>query len=260
VRFGSRIRKRCQRADAFVASTAETLAELASAGYAINRTYQLVNGAEVGAPRDMALRLSARAALAAVNGDLATDADSRVVVCIGRLTRVKGVFTLLHAWGQVIQRWPQAKLWLIGEGPDRDELFDAILDQDLRGSVMMPGTFDDVHEILQAADACVFPSLGDAPSPTALLEALAAGTPVVATDIPGHQAIVRNNEHALLVPAQDPETLASAIELVLENPPLAATRAAAGRRLIQDRFSMQRVAAEHLELFARVIEEKRENF
>lgn len=255
-RFGTRIRRRCQRADAFIASSRETVGELAAAGYAVNRTFQIPDGVDDFEPRDADRRWAAREALAAVNSDLATEGDAPVVVCVGRLVRTRGVFDLLRAWRSVVTVWPNARLWFIGDGSDREAIFDAVNDYGLRGNVMLPGTFDDMQGILQAADLCVLPSQEEAASSMAILEAMGASVPLVVTDIAGHRALVRNGEHALLVPPRDPRSLTSAIIECLNYPVIAAARAATARTLARQRHSLRRVAGDHLELFDRILAEK----
>ena len=183
--------------------------------------------------------------------------DSPVVVCVGRLIRSKGIFDLLRAWRPIVDVWPLAKLWFIGDGSDRDKLYDAVLDDDLRNNVMMPGTFDDIEDLLQAADLCVLPAHEESASSMALLEALAAGIPLVATDIPGHRAILRNSEHAVLTPPHNHASLTNAIFTIFANPTLATIRATTARNSVRERYSIEKIAADHLELFERIIAEKR---
>jgi glycosyltransferase involved in cell wall biosynthesis len=135
----------------------------------------------------------------------------------------------------------------VGEGPDRDELYDLILDRDVRGRVLMPGAFDAVDEILQAADLFVLPSHEEGMS-ISLLEAMAAGVPVVATDIPGNRKLIRDGEHGLLVPPRNPDALAAAILQQLRQRILGQAYAEAARRRVEQEFSLASMAERHLQL------------
>ena len=254
-RFGLRIRRRCHSADAIVAPSGAIFGELRDAGYPLGRTYQLSNGVAVGAPRSVLDRRMARTVLAESNPDLAVGGDTPVVVYTGRLHEAKGLYDLLRAWPLVLDQFPGARLWIVGDGPARDDLFETILDLDLRHQVQLPGAFDDVQDVLHAADAYVLPSYEEGMS-IALLEAMAAGVPVVATDIPGNQALVQHGQHGLLVPPRDPAALASALIQQLAQPRRAAMLAAAAHQRVSNDFSLQRMASTHLDLFQELIARK----
>ncbi|MFO0901400.1 MAG: glycosyltransferase family 4 protein [Pirellulales bacterium] len=255
-RFGLRIRRRCQQAEAVIAPSPAILDELLEAGFPAARTLQIPNGVAVEAPRTLAHRAAARFALAESNPDLASSDQSPIVVYTGRLHEAKGLRDLVEAWTTVLRRWPYARLWLVGEGPDREELYEKILDLGLRGFVMMPGSFDDVQDILNAADVFVLPSYQEGMS-VSLLEAMAAGVPVVATDIPGNRLIVDHQRHGLLTPTRDPARLAQAICDVLGQPEASQRRAAAAFQRVRDEFSLAHMARTHLELFAELVRRKR---
>jgi glycosyltransferase involved in cell wall biosynthesis len=164
----------------------------------------------------------------------------------------KGLPDLIHAWQKIAERRPNARLWLVGEGPQRDDLYDLMVDLGLHHQVFLPGAFDDVGEILTAADLFVLPSYEEGMS-LALLEAMAAGVPVIATDIPGNQLLVRHEENGLLVPTRDPAALRGAIERLLEDRSLGATLAQHARRGVEDGYSLERMAEAHLDLITAAI-------
>ena len=254
-RFGLRIRRRCHQADAAIAPSPAILDEMLAAGFPAARTMQVPNGVAVDEPRTLAHRAAARFALADSNPDLAAADLAPVAVYTGRLHEAKGLHDLIKAWPIVLRRWPQAKLWLIGDGPEREELYEQILDLGLHGFIVMPGTFDDVQDVLNAADVFVLPSYQEGMS-VSLLEAMAAGVPVVATDIPGNRLIVRHDRHGLLVPPRDPARLAQAIHDVFSQPQASQARAAAAHQRVRDEFSLSHMAQTHLELFQELIARK----
>ena len=128
------------------------------------------------------------------------------------------------------------------------ELDDEIKAAGLTGRVVLAGAFDAVDEILQAADLFVLPSREEGLS-LALLEALAAGLPVVASDIPGNRLVIEDGQEGLLFPPGAAGVLASAIEVLLSEPNRAAALAAAGRARVSREFSLGKMVAEHLALF-----------
>ncbi|MBM4004847.1 MAG: glycosyltransferase family 4 protein [Planctomycetes bacterium] len=247
-RFGMRIRRRCQQSDSIIAPSESLRDELLAAGFPTSRISVIVNGVAIPMPRDGASRSEARIALAEVNPDLGVHDLAPVVLFTGRLHAGKGLHDLIRAWPVVLQSHPEARLWLIGEGPERDALFEMIVDAGLRGQVLMPGAFDDVQDLLAAADLFVLPSYQEGLS-IALLEAMAAGVPTVASDIPGNRALIRHGVDGLLCPAGNPSLLAATIVDALTDRVPARTRAAEARRRAVSEFSLERSAREHLVLF-----------
>lgn len=250
-RFGGRVRRLCQAADTVIAPDGRVERELLKAGYAPDRICHIPNGVATSALGEGGKRLEARQALADVNADLTAAVDTPVAVHVGQLRKGKGLLNLLKAWRPVIHRWPTAKLWLIGDGPFRDAMYRRIVDLELKHSVLMPGTFDEVDEIFAAANLFVCP--GDEPGlPKALVEAIAAGIPVVAAeslDLRQHPVIT--GAHAERVPPGDIGALSDAIIRVIDQPPSKETLNAAHKRILQQ-YSITRMVDEHWKLFERL--------
>ena len=247
-RFGMRLRRRCQDAAAIVAPADSVADELLMAGFAREKIISIANGVPI--PERLPMREAARQALAGIHDDLRLEKNAPLVVYTGRLDRAKGLGELLRAWPRVVARHPHAALWLVGEGPFRDELFQQIQDAELLESVRLPGTFDNVTEILAAADLFVLPSYAEGLS-LSLLEAMAHGVPVVASDVPGNRQVISSPEEGLLVPPRDVDTLAHAMLEVLDAE-RAESLGHAGRRRVAAAFSLDRMADEHLALLERV--------
>jgi glycosyltransferase involved in cell wall biosynthesis len=254
-RFGSRLRRRCQRASAIVATNEAIVRELHQAGYARQRIVTIADGVPPGTAGDGGNRLDARLALASVNSDMNVAIDAPVGVYMGRLSEYKGLGRLVKAWRTVVNRWPTARLWLVGDGPHRDRLYRQVADLDLQRSIVMPGSFEDVDGVLKAANVFVHPS--DEPGiPRALLEAVAAGIPVVASetaDLLRHQGFA--GIHAELVSPTDATALSDAVIRVLDRPPARETLQAARRQILQQ-HSTSRMVEGHLQLFERLIQSK----
>jgi glycosyltransferase involved in cell wall biosynthesis len=130
---------------------------------------------------------------------------------------------------------------LAGDGPQRDRLQRMVEKLGLGDRVHLLGVRHDVAEIVAASDVFVLPSLNEGLS-QAMLEAMALGTPVVATDVGGTSDAVVHGHTGWLVAAGDAIGLATAIAHALGNRPQATTQAAAARQLIQQQFSL----ADHL--------------
>ncbi|MEU5598222.1 glycosyltransferase family 4 protein [Streptomyces sp. NPDC020298] len=153
-----------------------------------------------------------RAGLAPLAG---IDPAAPLAVCVGRLCRQKGQDVLLRAWDTVVRRVPDARLVLVGDGPDRDRL-----SQEAPASVVFTGAVADASPWYQAADLVVLPSRWEGMA-LAPLEAMACGRPVVVTDVDGaRESLPPSFAAQCLVPPQDPAVLAGAVTELLLDPPL----------------------------------------
>lgn len=251
-RFGRRIRRRCYEADAILAASQCEVDELVSAGYPAARIQRMPYGASTGPAKSSSGRFQARAVLAEVNHDLMASDYAPVAVCLDRFEEQHGLFDLVSAWRPVADRWPSSKLWLIGDGPLRQPLYERIVDLGLHHQILMPGSFDDLEEVFLAADALIAPSRFQCGSPS-LMAALMAGLPVVAIATPDNLEMIDDGVQGLLVPAQDRHAMSTAICKLFETPALAARIGDAARQRIEPVHSLDRVAAQHLELFSTLI-------
>jgi phosphatidylinositol alpha-mannosyltransferase len=153
----------------------------------------------------------------------------RVVLWVHRLDPQKGFPVAVRAFARLAAELPDVHLVVAGDGHDRDAV--GLLPVSDRGRVAMLGTVpnEDLPGQLAAADVFVAPALGQESFGIALVEAMAAGVPVVASAIPGYDEVVRDGVDGLLVPPADVNALAAALRRVLEDPGLAAGLARAGR-------------------------------
>jgi glycosyltransferase involved in cell wall biosynthesis len=251
-RFGRCIQRRCRRASCVVAPGAAIEQELLAAGYPPGQICCIPNGVAIPPPRTPAARAAARDALVEANPALILPLDAPLVLYAGRLHEGKGIAQLIRAWKTLAPLWPTARLWIAGEGPQRRELQRQIGELNLEGRVLLAGVFDEIDELLAAADLFVLPSYEEGMS-LALMEAMAAGLPVVASDIPGNRPLVSDGQHGLLVPPGDVEALATAIGRIWKEPGLAARLGPAARDRAMSRFSLDRTLDEHLALFENLL-------
>lgn len=251
-RFGWRIRRRAYGADGVVAPSLVIQRELVASGYQRTRVHYIPNGVRAARPRSPETRLAARGALAEAHPQLTASGTAPVAVYTGRLHEAKGIQYLIAAWTSVSERLPDARLWIVGDGPYRGALDQQIADLGLDGRVILCGAFDSVDDFLAAADLYVLPSLEEGMS-LALLEAMAAGVPVIATDIPANQPLVEHEQEGLLVPPRDDKSLAEAIVRLFGDHELAQRLTAAARSRVERQFSLTACAAAHLDLFAQLV-------
>lgn len=238
-RFGPRIARRCRHADAVVAISDSVHAELVAAGYEASRIVDIPNGVPI--PR-------------ATWGPRADWSRAPRAVFAGRLAPEKNLETLIRAWPLVQAAHPNATLTLIGEGPEREPLETLIAALGLSGAIQLPGFAPEVASQLRGFDLFILPSIEEGMS-LALLEAVAAGIPIVASDIPGNRTLVVDSEHGRLAAPDSPDALARAILDQWQSYDQAVSMGQSAR-LHAERFSIVAVARAHIELFRSLIERR----
>ncbi|MDT3435764.1 glycosyltransferase [Haloarcula sp. 1CSR25-25] len=158
---------------------------------------------------------------ATLHEELDIPADATVVGTVGRLLERKGHFDLLEAWATVEDELPDAHLVFVGDGRDRQDLEQRIEDLDCTDSVHLLGTRDDVPSLLNAMDVFVFPSHFEG-LPGAVIEAMAAGLPIVATPVDGNSDLLENYRSGLFVDVRSPKQIAWATIRLANHPDFAA--------------------------------------
>ncbi len=244
-------RHRCNGVDAVIAGDPCAAQAWADAGLATQPVCVIPDDVPATLADHDADRLRARSALAAANPDLTATADSSIVACVGRLAQGRGLLRLLEAWRNVSRQFPLAKLWLVGDGPFRERLYARIRDLDLRRSVAMPGSFDDLSDVLTAADLLVDPA-ADPRSPRAVLQAACLRRPVVGC----HLETLRHTPlwdagTARFASPTGADELCQAIRLMLDAPPAARSLSLARDRVLGE-WACGRMVASHLQLFQRL--------
>lgn len=254
-RFGGRVRNACAQADGYIVGDELAARALAGAGYSAAKTELIAPGVDLQPPRDANLQLPARLSIAAANPALEMVVDAPLVVFAGRLADRNGLKHAIVAWSKFVARRPNGRLWMIGDGPERDTLYDLMVDLGVHHQAFLPGSFDDVADLLTAADIYVAPAV-EAGQGQSLREAMAYGVPVIATDIASHRQLIEHEVHGLLVPPRDPAALHQAIERLVADRPLAARLGAAARERIASVFSLSTSAEQYLALLDRAVAAK----
>ena len=151
-------------------------------------------------------------------------ADEKVVLAVGRLSREKGHADLIESVALLFETRPDLKfkLMIVGEGPEQANLSRAVTERKLESHVVFVGHVGDVAPFYAIADVLALPSHSEG-SPNVLLEAMAAGLPVVATSVGGVPEIATSEVNALLVPGRDRAAFAEALRRALTQLDLART-------------------------------------
>lgn len=181
-------------------------------------------------------------------------ADSVIVGAVGRLQAVKDQVTLVRAFVRVLERRPdfrsRLRLAIIGDGALRQPCLEILTQAGREHLAWLPGERDDVARLMQGFDVFVLPSLAEGISNT-ILEAMATGLPIVATRVGGSPELVDEGRTALLVPADDPPAMATAIESYADDASMRAQHGRAGRALAEARFSLPVMVRGYLEVYDR---------
>jgi len=183
-----------------------------------------------------------------VRARLGFGAGEHLMTMVGTFKAQKGHRTLVEAAGTVVPRFPSLHLLLIGDGELVGEIRDQIHAAGLSDRIHFLGTRRDVPDLLAASDSFVLPSLWEGLS-LALVEAMASGLPIVATDVSGTSRLVIDGVTGRLVPPGDPKALAEAMAELLEDPASAARLAAAGRERVAASFGARDQAERLAALF-----------
>jgi glycosyltransferase involved in cell wall biosynthesis len=183
----------------------------------------------------------------------ASGGPGMVLGCVGWLLPEKNQDLLIRAMPEVLARYPECRLVLAGDGSLRHELEQLATNLGIAASVQFAGLVDDVDQVYRSLNVFVFPSLAE-PLGSSLLAAMSYGLPCVALAGGAAPEVIKDGENGLLVNSPDPSAFAVAILRLLDDPSLAARLGAAARQTIEERFSVERMAALTLDLYRRVAE------
>lgn len=182
--------------------------------------------------------------------ELDLPADAPVIGLGARLTPQKGVEYLLHAMVRLRERIPRAMLLVAGTGEQEPQLRDMAAELGLGDAVRFLGARLDIPELLQVFDVYAMPSVWEG-LPMALLEAMAAGCPIVATEVGGIPTALTDDVSGALVPPRDPEALAERLARLLLSPETRARYADEARRVFRERYSAEAMTRRYEEMYLR---------
>ena len=179
-----------------------------------------------------------------------------VIGTVGRMQTVKDQLTLARAFVRALEIAPELKprirLALVGDGPLKAEC-QQILDQaDLGYLAWLPGERTEIPEIMRALDCFVLPSLAEGISNT-ILEAMASGLPVIATDVGGNSDLVDSGITGEIIPPADYETMAQSILRYAKNPDASKTIGDAGRQRVEQKFSLNAMVVAYQRVYDQLL-------
>ena len=176
--------------------------------------------------------------------------DKTIVLFVGRLEPVKGTDVLLRAWARLSDRLrADSLLLLIGDGAERHALLSISVSLDIHQSVILTGAQQSVHQYYAAADIFVLPSRSEG-MPLALLEAMACGLPVVASNVGGMPDFVVDGGNGALFESENPQHLAQKLAFFMGAPNRWTDIGAKGRQTVKARAEMGGVVDSLQELYA----------
>lgn len=211
-------------------------------GIARQRIDVILNGIDPGPEPTPADRTAARQLLG-------IDTDRPVVIQVARMHPVKDHATALRAWADVHASLPEALLVLVGDGGDRSKIEKLASELNIADVVQFTGAVSNARQLIPAADLCMLTSLSEGISVT-LLEAMAAGKPVVATEVGGNPEVVGHDKTGILVPRGAAKRLALILEMLLANAPYTErTFGQDGRKRLLNRFTAKQMHADYAKLY-----------
>jgi glycosyltransferase involved in cell wall biosynthesis len=175
---------------------------------------------------------------AQVRRELGLADQDEVIIAVGELSPVKGHETLIRAVAALARERPLVRLLIAGEGGQRAKLLELARELDFTGRVQLLGFRRDVPALLAAADVYAMPSFSEG-MPLALIEAMAARMPIVASRVGGIPALVSHGKSGLLTEAGDPVMLADALRALVTDPGERQRYAEQGHRAFLDHHSLQ---------------------
>jgi len=176
--------------------------------------------------------------------------SNTVVTYVGRLIENKGPQYLVEAGLDILKNHPEAHIYIIGDGPLKEKLLQKVASQKLGDRIHILGSVPDILPILRMTTVFVRPSITGEAISLAILEAMACGLPVVASNVEGNIEIVENGVNGCLVPPANSEALAEAIEFLLSNREAARAMGENARKTAERSYDWKKIAEQTLEVYA----------
>jgi L-malate glycosyltransferase len=246
----------CRLADRVVVNAEAIKRRLVADGYPQERITVIPNGIHLS-------RFTGNGSNGRFRHELGLPPHAPLVAVLSRLNRMKGVEHFLEAAAIVGRRFPEARFLVVGEGRTMvdGQVVDSLYTKELERYAVRLGLGEralftgprlDVPEILSDVAVSVLPSFSEGLSNT-LLESMAAGVPVVATNVGGNPEVVEQGETGFLVPPRDPASLARAIGRLLENRERALRFGQAGRQRVAKHFSLEKMVHDTERLYLELL-------
>ncbi len=220
-------------------------------GMAGSRVAQIYNGVD-------AERFAPALKRQPIEGCPFADANEWLIGTVGRMQTVKNQVDLAKAFVLALQIEPELqqilRLVMVGDGPLRNESMAVLEQAGCAGKAWLPGERNDVPDVLRGLDCFVLPSLAEGISNT-ILEAMACGLPVIATDVGGNGELIEVGKTGVLVPAGDVPAMAMQIVALARQRQKARAMGREGRKRVEQKFSMMAMVRQYQELYDRAVTE-----
>ncbi len=176
-----------------------------------------------------------------------------IIGCVARLEKMKGHRYLISAFADLLNSNPECRLLLIGDGPERRQIEEQIRTLGVEEYVTLTGIRHDVPQLLKIFDIFVSASLKEG-MPYTLVEALAAGVTVVATDVIGNRDIIHDGENGILVQSEDINSIEDALRKLIEEPELCDRLRMTGQEDARIRFSLDYSQEQLFGLYGKLVD------
>ncbi len=180
-----------------------------------------------------------------------------LIITTRRLVTKNGVIYLVKGFKEVLKKFPNAKLFIIGDGPEKERIRKEIQTQKIKTSTRLIGMIpnNEIPTYLAAADIVVVPSIVEASS-ISVLEAMAMKLPIVASDIPGIREITNFGENCVLVPSKDPKSIAEGILRLLNSKEESEKLANSGYQEVLQNYTWEKKAKEIEQIYYNALDGK----
>lgn len=238
-------RRLARRTDALIAVSREVADELLDLGIGSPERMHVI---PLGL--DISSMLAVREPSGQLRARLGLGPDSPLIGIAARLAPIKDHATVLRA----MQRLPGVHLAVLGDGELRESLSQQIDRLGLADRVHLVGWWSDMAAAYSDLDVAVLTSRNEG-TPVALIEAFAAGVPAVATDVGGVRSVVLDGQTGVLVPPADPQGVAAAVQMLLDDPEKRRVMGERGRSHVRDRFGHERLIRDISALYRVLLEQ-----
>lgn len=247
-----------KQCDGVIAKCAVDHRELISRGVSSAKIHRIDNGFSAGQVRSSMARSVARRALSQVNGDLQADIQAPVILCMARMNRASGVDMVASCVRTMLARFPELKIWFVGDGPNREQLYSLMRSDGARSSFSMPGTFLDTEDLMAAAD--VFLQADDEGLDQFLPAAVSSELPIVAVRTDAVRTVLSGADESgtgvTWFEPEQPKTLNQAVRRVIENLSERRTAASALRRSLLRQRPQRDAIDTHIAVIHQLVEAK----
>lgn len=247
------------RADSVIVPTGIANRALVAAGINRTKVQRIADGVPPALRKEASDRLSARAALGSINSDLRVPTDGRVVLLSGRFDHEHQMMFAAQALAPLLNNRQEVRLWMVGDGPQREEIHHYFAQMGVRSVVALPGSFWHIDELIRAADVAVFPSTCDCLEQR-LPHAISGAVPLVVSDSSEMKSYFHElRETDLTVTMfreQNQSSLRECTSSVLDHYEEYSQKAIAIRNFLRRTASREHSIEAHARLFAKLIDEK----